>query len=211
MRARLAAEIDIDSFSIEFVPPAFLTKTSSGKINRRITLSNWERQRGGAKIFKEPLSPHRSKMNFCAFSEQFRGTSPFRRCLDSLGIVSLSLIMRDAGLDVQLEKTLQDHIAALNESRADRGSRVPRQKVEDHVAIVSLADSRTTAGITESHLAMLSDAIGMSVTLEHVCLPPVPVLLSDLVFFDYFLPRDRSEKYDAVTRRCPKCAARACC
>ena len=199
MRARLAAEIDIDSFSIEFVPPAFLTKTSSGKINRRITLSNLETSTRWRENFRGAVVAASIEDEFLRLFGAIPRDKSVASLLDSLGIVSLSLIMRDAGLDVQLEKTLQDHIAALNESRVDRGSRAPRQTVEDHVAIVSLADSRTTAGITESHLAMLSDAIGMSVTLEHVCLPPVPVLLSDLVFFDYFLPRDRSEKYDAVT------------
>jgi hypothetical protein len=33
---------------------------------------------------------------------------------------------------------------------------------------------------------------------ENLCLPPTPVVLSDLVFFDHFLPRDPSPKFDAV-------------
>ncbi len=33
---------------------------------------------------------------------------------------------------------------------------------------------------------------------ENLCLPPTPVVLSDLVFVDHFLPRDPSPKFDAV-------------
>jgi len=36
------------------------------------------------------------------------------------------------------------------------------------------------------------------VVWENLSLPPVPVVLSDLVFYDHFLPRDSSPKYDAV-------------
>ena len=197
VRARLAAEIDIDSFSIAYVPPTFLTKTSSGKINRAATLSNLETSTRWRENFQGATAATSIEDEFLRLFGAMPRDKPVSSLLDSLGIVSLSLIMRDAGLDVQPGMTLQDHIAALHESRVDRG-RVPNAKAEDHIAIVSLADSRTTAGITEAHLAMLSDAMGVPVTLECVCLPPVPVLLSDLVFFDYFLSRDRS---DEVRRR----------
>ena len=68
----------------------------------------------------------------------------------------------------------------------------------DRLAIVSMADGRTVAGVTATHLAQLEAAAGRPVAWENLCLPPTPAVLSDVVFFDHFLPRDPSPKFDAV-------------
>ena len=198
LRTRIGAETDLEVLSIEFVPPAFLTKTSSGKISRSVTLANYET----AKQWREGLREQTTDISFDSEFLRLFGSiprdKPVSSLLDSLGLVNLSMIMENAGLKLEHGMTLRAHLAALKERdllqpRHGRGG-----DDVDHIAIVSLADSRTIAGITAEHLERLSTAFGVPVTLEHVCLPPVPVLLSDLVFCDYFLPRDRSAKYDAV-------------
>src|SRR5262249_23481361 len=50
--------------------------------------------------------------------------------------------------------------------------------------------------LANEDIVELSKALGIKVVYEHVCLPPVYLLWQDIVFRDYFLPRDVSEKYD---------------
>ena len=198
IRTRLSAEIDLESCSIEFVPPGFLTKTSSGKISRPVTLANYEAVRLCRESLGEPVIAPSIDDEFLRLFGSVPHDQPVLSILDSLGLVCLSTLMEGAGLALLPAMSLDAHLAALKERRGDPIQRRPGADSAEHIAIVSLADSRTIAGITKAHLEMLSEAAGVPVTLEHVCLPPSPVLLSDLVFFEYFLPRDRSEKYDAV-------------
>ena len=94
--------------------------------------------------------------------------------------------------------TLRYYLDSLHEQEHVSERRSGQSKAQDHIAIVSLADSRTISGMTKEHLERLSLAVGAPVTLEHVCLPPTPVILSDLVFFDYFLAREWSDIYRPV-------------
>jgi hypothetical protein len=54
---------------------------------------------------------------------------------------------------------------------------------------VSLADRRTISKLSEKHIDALAAGLGCAVSFEHVCLPPSPILLSDLIFDDYFSTR----------------------
>src|SRR6202008_3886133 len=40
----------------------------------------------------------------------------------------------------------------------------------------------------------------LPVTFEHLCLPPSPIILSDLIFHDWFQPRAESGNFSAVDR-----------
>ena len=42
--------------------------------------------------------------------------------------------------------------------------------------------------MTDGDLRDLEQLLGCPVRFEHVCAPPVPALLSDLIFVEYFLP-----------------------
>src|SRR6185503_9044157 len=47
-------------------------------------------------------------------------------------------------------------------------------------------------------LQVLEQHFGCRVTFEHVCLPPSAIILSDLIFHDYFQPRLEQAPFDAV-------------
>jgi acyl-CoA synthetase (AMP-forming)/AMP-acid ligase II len=196
-RARMGTEVDVESFTMEYVPPGFLTKTSSGKFSRAVTVANhdlarrWRSEHRAASLGK--TSVHQE---FQRLFGSLPRDKPVSTLLDSLGLVSLSLMMEDAGLRLDPTMSLGDHRTALeaHEAAGER-QRHTGQGQEEHIAVVSLADSRTIAKVTDAHLQVLATAAGLPVTLEHVCLPPTPVVLSDLVFADYFLARDFSEKY----------------
>jgi fatty-acyl-CoA synthase len=198
LRARLAAEIDVESFALEFVPPGFLTKTSSGKINRSATLANYELSTSWrARSRGEDVAPSLEEETLRLFGSAPRDR-PLGDLLDSLGLAMLSMLVEEAGIKLNPQQTLQDHLSALRNQQPQPQRGRPDDAVQEQIAIVSIADSRTIVGITAAHLRILSEAAGLPVTLEYVCLPPTPIILSDLVFMDYFLPRDQSAKYQPV-------------
>jgi hypothetical protein len=53
--------------------------------------------------------------------------------------------------------------------------------------------------IDEAYLAALAEAAGAPVHLEHICAPPVPILLCDLFFHDYFLPKNPAPAYGVLS------------
>jgi hypothetical protein len=55
---------------------------------------------------------------------------------------------------------------------------------------VVLGDARAFSWLREEDLEAWSSALGAPVTLEHICTPPSPVLLSDLTFMEWFAPRN---------------------
>jgi hypothetical protein len=175
----------------------FLTKTTSGKINRRQSLDHFEAAgRRAAWRRSASTAATRSKAEFARMFGNLPTDRPVASLLDSLGRVSLEAMLKDAGLAYRSAATLGETFDAL---RGAYRSVAPRTG-GDRLAIVSLADGRSVAGLTEAHHGSLEAAAGSPVSWTNLCLPPVPVVLSDLVFYDHFLPRDPSPKYDAVSR-----------
>ena len=195
---RLRSEMDVEVFSLEFVPSGFLTKTSSGKINRGETLANhalayqWRTRQDPHGQAQPPTEAEFGRL-FGALPRDV----PVGALLDSLGVVNLSLLLADAALAFDPELTLDEVAARLQQAvrTAPVGGAADDR---DHIAIVSIADGRILSKLEARHLELLSAAAGVPVTVTHLCLPPTPIVLSDLVFFDYFLPRDSAAKYAAV-------------
>ncbi len=176
----LRAEIGLDQIEVAFVPPRFLTKTSSGKINRKLSGAHWQAvldQRGAMPGATDPVAELRA-----AFPRLPRD-SAVGEALDSLSLTVLRLILAGAGVAYDPAQTLAGLEAALAEAAPAAAT------AEAGLRIVSLADRHTIALTAEHHLDTLAARLGCRVTLEHVCLPPSPVLLSDLIFADYFAPR----------------------
>ena len=194
-RAKMCAETDIEALTVEFVPPGFLTKTTSGKINRRQSLADFETAREArSQRGRERSGSDAMEAEFARVFGRLPRDRPVATLLDSLGRVSLEVMLKDAGLAFRGTATLGETLESLR--GACRSAGVPQRG--DRLAIVSMADGRTVAGVTASHLAQLEAAAGRPVSWENLCLPPTPAVLSDLVFFDHFLPRDPSPKFDAV-------------
>jgi hypothetical protein len=70
--------------------------------------------------------------------------------------------------------------------------------VPEGFRIVSLANRLTMQNIKQPELDRLEARLGRPVSFEHLCLPPSPVLMSDLVFHDYFRPRLGRHGFSAV-------------
>lgn len=190
------AAIGLDQIEVQYVPPRFLTKTSSGKINRKASVAHWLAQRDAATrgaAAEDPLAELEA-----AFPTVPRDL-PVADMLDSLSLTVLRIILSGAGLAHDPRRSL-DAITALLRAPADpavtgRG---------EAIRIVSLTDRRVVRDVSESHLARLGAAFGCPVTWEHVCLPPSAVILSDLIFHDWFQPRLDQTHFAAVDRAMAK-------
>ena len=198
IRAKLAQEVDLESFSMAFVPSGFLTKTSSGKINRSTTLANYEAALHWRASFGEKLVMPSTEDEVLRLFGELPLDRPVATVMDSLGLVSLGILLENAGLRWDPSMTPRYYLDALQNQENSSERHSAQSEIQDHIAIVSLADGRTISNITQQHLERLSAAAGVPVTIEHLCLPPTPVILSDLVFFDYFLAREWSAIYRPV-------------
>lgn len=193
--AQLAAELrdatGLNQLEVRYVPPRFLTKTSSGKFNRRISAKHWQLVRSHREVSHnlDPLSELRG-----TFTTVPRNI-PVEQALDSLSLTILRVILEQTPLALDGSMSLGEIEAGLIASM-----RLKTDPVVEGYKIVSLADSNLFDNITGEHLAILSAAVGAPVMIEHVCLPPSPIVLSDLVFQEYFLPRLDGEPFSEVDR-----------
>ena len=70
----------------------------------------------------------------------------------------------------------------------------------DVLSIVFLSDGDWLNFAGDAFLSEMSRVAGVPVHLEHVCAPPSFVLFRDVVFHDYFMPRDRTRDYSTFSR-----------
>jgi acyl-CoA synthetase (AMP-forming)/AMP-acid ligase II len=189
--ASVKAEIGLDQIEVDFVPPRFLTKTSSGKFNRKKSAHDWQlRQSAGASSGTDPLAELERSFGRAPWD------LPVEEALDSLSLTVLQIILSDTAVKYDGGFTLAQF--------AERLKRPPAQdkaRERECIRIVSLADRRIFSKLNDNHLKRLARLLGAPVSFEHICLPPAAIVLSDLIFCDWFLPRvaDR-EPYAAVER-----------
>jgi acyl-CoA synthetase (AMP-forming)/AMP-acid ligase II len=220
----LKGMLGLDPVEVAFVPPRFLTKTSSGKFNRLRCAADWQavRNERTSRAMRLQAGPPGGEAKAAAMAElresfpQVDRMLPIGQALDSLSLTVLRIILSDAGMAADTSLSLDQIDALLAErpaNQADPGgaaadaaaasrvtawpavrpsarkSAVAPDRGAGTIRLVSLADRRIFGHLTEAHVAQLSRLLGAPVTFEHVCLPPSPVVLSDLVFCDHFLPR----------------------
>jgi len=189
--ASLKAETGLDQIEVDFVPPRFLTKTSSGKFNRKKSAHDWQlRDKQGGQVAGDPLAELQRSFARAPWD------LPVKEVLDSLSTTVLQIILSDTDVQYDGSLTLTQFADRLRAPKA-----ATAQREEECIRIVSLADRRIFSKITEQHIEQLSRKLGAPVVFEHICLPPAPIVLSDLIFCDWFLPRvaDR-EPFAAVER-----------
>ncbi|GAA0759944.1 hypothetical protein GCM10009107_41890 [Ideonella azotifigens] len=191
--------LGLEQVEVRHVPPRFLTKTSSGKFNRKKCAQHW--------LQVEQARAQASAENGGDATEELRKTFPSVdwdlpcvEVLDSLSITVLRLIISDANIAFHREWSLNRYVQALGKEGKTRDDDHSQQEFR----IVSLADSGVIKSITEAHLEELSRRLGLRVTFEHVCLPPSPIILSDLIFQEYFMPRANSEHFSVINRHLNK-------
>ncbi|MYZ48939.1 AMP-binding protein [Propylenella binzhouense] len=190
----------LDQIEVAFVPPRFLTKTSSGKINRKKSAADWLLHRqamtAGGGDAGDPLTELRQ-----AFPKVDR-QHPVEEVLDSLSLTVLRIALGGTGIAFDGKLSLGAIEEALAKARGDG-----QPAGEEAIRIVSLTERPTVGSIDERHLDRLAERLGHRVTFEHVCLPPSAILLSDLVFCDYFQPRLDPEPFRFVNRALAKLRA----
>jgi len=196
--ARLIREATgVELVEVHFVPPLFITKTSSGKINRKKTLADWL----ACQSDLEFALASSGKADIAAeLDKHFPGIpkdQPVGQELDSLGQLVLRLFCEQHGIDYAPGLTL-DRLAASSES----GNKSQSSEVFSIVALVDgfrLGLGSSHPPIDDAFLHAIAEAVGRPVHIEQVCLPPAPVLFSDLIFHDYFLPRHPDSAYAAFS------------
>jgi acyl-CoA synthetase (AMP-forming)/AMP-acid ligase II len=185
----------IEQLEVAFVPPRFLTKTSSGKINRKKSAADWTAAQ------TRPEGPARSSVE-AELREAFPHqdwNAPVGQILDSLSLTILRIILADAGIAYRAEASLEELRAAAAAPADPAEATAP-----ETIHIVSLADRGSLRHLEEKHVERLSRLLGAPVVLEHMCLPPSPIILSDLIFQDWFLPRVDRRDYAVVERQLNK-------
>jgi hypothetical protein len=191
----LAEAAGLEGFQCRAVPPAFITKTSSGKINRAKTLDDFltaERSRQGA---GEAVSAASLREDLAAFTGGLPQDRPLSELMDSMGLVAVRLVCEDHSLPFDPGATLAQLQAARPVPPAEASGRV--------FSIVALMDGNKLGYgapwklVDPPFLAALARVAGCPVTFEQLTVPPLPVLLSDLIFHDWFLPRAPDPAYSA--------------
>ena len=195
LRQQLQAVTGVDQIRVEFVPPRFLTKTTSGKINRRKSLSDWR----GAVDQRRVRAAGGPVDTVGELRATFPGVSwdaPVQTVLDSLSLTILNMLAADAGVEYRSDDTL----AAISERISANREHRPTDSAagEETIRVVSLAHRGLFDDLTEADLTRLGEMLGAPVSFEHVCLPPSAIVLSDLVFSDYFQSRIDQTHFAAV-------------
>ncbi|HYA41845.1 MAG TPA: AMP-binding protein, partial [Syntrophobacteraceae bacterium] len=186
----------LDFFEMHFIPPFFITKTSSGKINRKKTLEDWLATRQT----KNSLSGHPDGNALREDLQKLFGSIPLsvpvKDVVDSLGAITLRLLCEDHGVDFDLGSSLEQMLSAQRPQVSDD---------ERAFSILALTDGlklgigKPWGWADQDFLERLSMEVGCHVHLEHLIVPPVPILFSDLVFYDYFMPRMQGAERSAIS------------
>jgi acyl-CoA synthetase (AMP-forming)/AMP-acid ligase II len=182
----------LDHVGIEFVPPRFLTKTSSGKFNRKKSAADWilatqMRQKSGGRA--NPVEDLRQSFPHVDWKK------PVEEMLDSLSLELLRIVLTGTGVAYDGTRTLSDFAEALTALRDS-----PEADAPETIRIVSLGDRSNFGALREEDIDRMSRKLGKPVTFEHICLPPSPIILSDLIFHDYFRARVEGGNFTAIGR-----------
>ena len=191
--ARMIDETGMDQLEVVYVPPRFLTKTSSGKINRRKTRDDWLAVQSAK---HRTAGPRDAVAELRTAFGHIDWDQPIRDVLDSLSMAIIAITLELTAVAFDPARSMNEMAEAWRASAAALTTdTVPAQK---GIRIVSLADRRVLTPLTEADLDAMAEALGCPVTLEHICLPPSPVVMSDLVFHEWFQPRLDPEPFSNV-------------
>jgi acyl-CoA synthetase (AMP-forming)/AMP-acid ligase II len=198
IRELICARTGISTARFHFVPDWFITKTSSGKVNRAATLAHWY-----LKDNSETTIEHSLAARSCSFTEAVRehfGDLPYNKplveILDSLGLTQLHLLAERYDLAISATDCLTS--LRQQETRRPRSNKPTNENC--FISIIALADSRVLSSIDQVFAEKCSLELGIPIVFESLCLPPLPVLQTDLLFHDFLRCRDNQGNYSAVAQ-----------
>ena len=186
--------LPLEVFESYLVPDNFITKTSSGKVNRKKTLDDFRLMQA----WSISRSAHKSRQHIEMKIKQYFSAYPqncaVKEVLDSLGKVLFDVISEEMGMKISYDNSIQDLLAFCNKS----DNKVMHEKeLSGYIHIVLLVDSARDFIFSEDAVRRIEEAIGLPVKIEHIAMPPASIILHDLVFCDYFLCRGYNSNYDA--------------
>jgi non-ribosomal peptide synthetase component E (peptide arylation enzyme) len=189
LASRLSQTLPVENFELYFVPDQFLTKTSSGKINRKKTFEdflkfkNWENLNKSTGVnMHDEIKRHFQGIPF---------DIPIAEALDSLGLIILDTIVKKGNIKVTNTMTLNEVI----KSCVSLDNKQQQRSATEVISLVSFMDFSVLGRFTDADLEFISNQVGMRVEFEHICMPPAPIIANDLIFCDFFLCRDYDERY----------------
>jgi acyl-CoA synthetase (AMP-forming)/AMP-acid ligase II len=190
----LGHTLPMGNFEFHFVPEEFLTKTSSGKINRKKTLEDFIKYQNWQKRERDSGMVGDSKYEIMRYFHGASFDTPIAKTLDSLGIIILNTIAQEQHIAISGDMSLNDIIYACSKKQKEKNSSV-HAEMKEVISIVSLMDYSVIGKFTPQDMELIEREVGMPVEFEHVCMPPAPIVYHDLVFCDYFICRDFDERY----------------
>jgi acyl-CoA synthetase (AMP-forming)/AMP-acid ligase II len=190
LASRLSQSLPVENFELYFVPDQFLTKTSSGKINRKKTFDdflkfkNWENHKKSTGVnMHDEIKRHFQGIPF---------DIPIAEALDSLGLIILDTIVRKGNMKITKSMTLDEVVEMCKNS--DQQVQF-RSEAKEVISLISFMDYSLLGQFTAQDMEFISNQVGIQVEFEHVCMPPAPIIAHDLIFCDFFLCRDFDERY----------------
>jgi len=184
-RAALARRTGAETAQVHYVPPRFITKTSSGKVNRIATADHWTRNLRHQQRQRDGVPEHAGKRIELEIRDAFPALDldrPIGEQLDSLGVVNLSIILSrsDPEFFLDPDRTVASYLGA-------RAAPAAQAQV---INIVSFCDYEALGVLLRPAFESITQHFGLPIHFRHIALPPAKIVLSDLIFADYFMSRD---------------------
>jgi acyl-CoA synthetase (AMP-forming)/AMP-acid ligase II len=188
-RRALGRETGVETAQIHYVPPRFITKTSSGKVNRVRTAAHWARNLKERDDLVGATSAHsgeRLRQEVRNLLPALDLARPIGSQLDSLGLLNLSLLLSrdDPTFRLDPERSVDSYCAAVAPEAQPESTLAPVIKV------VAVCNGGVFSQIMPALLPAISHQYRVPIQITQVVVPPAKLLLSDLIFADYFLSRD---------------------
>jgi len=184
-KAAIAREIGVETARVHYVPPRFITKTSSGKVNRVKTAGHWARhlaERDSRRDDQALSARERAEFELRNYFPGLDFGKPIGAQLDSLGALNLALILsrHDPEFHLDPERSVDSYLAPDEATGAD----------DLVIRVVSLCDYEMFGPLLEPIFEGIKRHYRLPIQIRHICVPPAKAILSDLIFTDYFMSRD---------------------
>jgi len=149
----IKSSIEIDNIKLDFVPKDFISKTSSGKINRKKTLFDYRKR--ATDVLKSATVVTSLKEEVLRVCPRAKFDLPIDIALDSLSITILQMLLADRELPYDPSKSLLYYFDLENQSISVEASShsVNSTDTDNVIYIVVINEQSHVKNITEEDIA----------------------------------------------------------
>lgn len=183
---KLRDRTGLHSLQACYVPPRFISKTTSGKANRKLTAHNYLSLDKNVKIGKID-----NKKEIEELLKSLNHSDIIEKSLDSLSIIMLRSLFEEEGQCFNSELKVEDALSFLSEMKSDF---CHEDAHEETFNIINIGDQRSFVWLNNTVISELCRIFGRNIKFINICLPPIGVIFSNMVFCDYFMNRLNSEE-----------------